>query len=103
MDVLHIEGPVQLCGEITVNGSKNAALPIMAAALLAPGTSTITGVPHLSDIAVFQALLAELGCGAQRNADGHLLIDASNITNPVGQYDTVRRILAYPQRRESTG
>ena len=37
MDIFRIEGPVRLCGKVTVNGSKNAALPIMAAAILGRG------------------------------------------------------------------
>ncbi|MFC1763631.1 UDP-N-acetylglucosamine 1-carboxyvinyltransferase [Planctomycetota bacterium] len=94
MDVLHIQGPVQLCGEVTVNGAKNAALPIMAATLLAPGISTITGVPDLSDISVFMELLRELGGQAERTDEGHLKIDATAIDNPVGEYETVRRMRA---------
>src|SRR4030042_1884947 len=48
MDVFQIEGPVRLSGHVEVNGSKNASLPIMAAALLAPGRSTLLGVPRLA-------------------------------------------------------
>ncbi|MCP4453667.1 MAG: UDP-N-acetylglucosamine 1-carboxyvinyltransferase, partial [Planctomycetes bacterium] len=59
MDVFRIQGPVQLKGQIQVNGAKNAALPIMAACLLAPGESTIQGVPDLSDINVLKDLLKE--------------------------------------------
>jgi UDP-N-acetylglucosamine 1-carboxyvinyltransferase len=94
MDVLHIEGPVQLCGEVTINGSKNAALPVMAATLLAPGESTLTGVPHLSDIAVFATLLRELGCTVERTEADHLRINASQVENPVGEYETVRKMRA---------
>ena len=62
MDVFRIEGPVQLKGQIRINGSKNAALPIMAATLLAAGPSTIRDVPDLSDISICKLLLKELGC-----------------------------------------
>ncbi len=47
MDTFRIEGPVRLSGTISVNGSKNAALPIMAAAILAPGKSVLRGAPRL--------------------------------------------------------
>ena len=70
MDVFRIEGPVRLQGNVEVNGSKNAALPIMAAAILAPGESVLMGVPNLSDISVCGELLAELGCKVARGTDG---------------------------------
>ena len=57
MDIFRIEGPVRLSGTVSVNGSKNAALPIMAAAILAPGKSILRGDPRLSDISVFGQLL----------------------------------------------
>ena len=43
MDTFHIEGPVRLEGTIDISGSKNASLPIMAAAILAPGTTILRG------------------------------------------------------------
>jgi UDP-N-acetylglucosamine 1-carboxyvinyltransferase len=52
MDIFRIEGPVRLSGSVTVNGSKNASLPIMAASILAAGKLVLRGVPHLSDISV---------------------------------------------------
>jgi UDP-N-acetylglucosamine 1-carboxyvinyltransferase len=55
---------------VEVNGSKNASLPIMAAALLAPRRSTLLGVPRLSDIAVFKELIDHLGCKVERLDDG---------------------------------
>ena len=48
MDIFEIDGPVQLSGSIDVAGSKNAALPIMAAALLAGGTTVIPNAPDLA-------------------------------------------------------
>ena len=70
MDVLHVEGPVQLKGTISVNGSKNASLPIMASAILAPGASVFKSVPNLSDIRVCAELLTALGCKVSRESDG---------------------------------
>jgi len=94
MDTFRIEGPVRLEGTVTVNGSKNASLPIMAAAILAPGTSTLKSLPHLSDISVCCELLGELGCKVTRTESGDLSIDASVIDNPIGQYDIVKRMRA---------
>ena len=72
MDVFQIEGPVRLSGHVDVNGSKNASLPIMAATLLAPGRSTLLGVPDLADIRVFNELIDQLGSKVERQADGLL-------------------------------
>lgn len=94
MDVFQIEGPVRLSGRVEVNGSKNASLPIMAATLLAPGRSTLIGVPSLADINVFRELIDQLGCKVERQADGLLAIDATTIDNPVGPYEIVRKMRA---------
>jgi len=94
MDVFRIEGPVRLAGEVAVNGSKNASLPIMAAAILAGGRSTLVGVPNLSDIRVCGELLQTLGCQVDRQADGSLAIDSTAIDNPVGDYEIVRKMRA---------
>jgi len=94
MDIFHIEGPVQLSGSVTINGSKNASLPIMAATILAPGKSSLKSVPHLSDISVCGKLLRQLGCKLTRGTDGDLCIDSTVIDNPVGDYEIVRRMRA---------
>ncbi len=93
MDVFEIEGPVRLEGTIEVGGSKNAALPIMAATILAPGKSVIEQVPCLADIAVLGQLLTSLGADVER-VNGDLHIDTSLIDNPVGEYDIVRKMRA---------
>ncbi len=61
MDVFVIEGGRQLAGSIRINGSKNAALPLMAAALLTDEPLVLTDVPNLSDIRNMTKLLTELG------------------------------------------
>ena len=94
MDIFKIEGPVKLGGRVAVSGSKNAALPIMAAALLAKGTSVIKGVPDLADIAVMRTLTRSLGADVSRKDNGDIIIDATNIDNPVGEYDIVRKMRA---------
>ena len=60
MDSLVIEGGTRLKGTARINGSKNAALPIMAGALLANGPTVLRDVPNLSDINHQVALLREL-------------------------------------------
>jgi UDP-N-acetylglucosamine 1-carboxyvinyltransferase len=92
MDIFHIEGPVRLSGSVTVNGSKNASLPIMAAAILAPGKTILKSVPHLSDIKLFSSLLSSLGCKVSRGENGDLIIDASVVDNPVGDYEIVSKM-----------
>jgi UDP-N-acetylglucosamine 1-carboxyvinyltransferase len=94
MDVFRIEGPVRLSGTVTINGSKNATLPIMAAAVLTPGKSVIKGAPRLSDISVFSQLLADIGCKVATESNGRLSIDSTTIGKPVGEYDIVRRMRA---------
>ena len=94
MDIFEIDGPVKLSGALAVAGAKNAALPIMAAALLAPGETVIPNAPNLADIRSFESLLAQLGATVRRAADGALHIDAAMIDNPVGEYDYVRKMRA---------
>ena len=94
MDVFRIEGPVQLSGTVTINGSKNASLPIMAATTLAAGKSVLKSVPNLSDISVFGKLLKRLGCKLTRNTNGDLRVDATVIDNPVGEYEIVCKMRA---------
>jgi UDP-N-acetylglucosamine 1-carboxyvinyltransferase len=93
MDVFEITGPTKLDGTVTVNGSKNASLPVMAASILAPGRSTIRNVPHLSDISVCSELLTSLGCKVARDGDA-VSIDSAVVDNPVGDYEIVRKMRA---------
>jgi UDP-N-acetylglucosamine 1-carboxyvinyltransferase len=94
MDAFQIEGPVRLQGRIRVNGSKNASLPIMAAAILAGGPCRFSGVPNLSDIRVLIELLQHLGCKVEREADGRILVDSTVIDKPFGDYEIVRKMRA---------
>jgi len=94
MDIFRIEGPVRLSGGVKIKGSKNASLPIMAAAILAAGKSVLKGVPRLSDISVLSKLLGQLGCKVTRSRDGDLCIDSTVIDNPFGDYEIVRRMRA---------
>jgi UDP-N-acetylglucosamine 1-carboxyvinyltransferase len=62
MDKIVVEGGSRLAGEIKISGAKNAALPLMAAAVLADGPSTFRNVPRLQDVATMAKLLRRLGC-----------------------------------------
>jgi len=88
-----IEGGVPLKGEVRISGAKNAALPIMTAALLAVGESIIENVPDLRDITTMARLLDQMGgrCGRDGN---RFKIDATSITNPKAPYDLVKTMRA---------
>ncbi len=94
MDSLIVEGSTRLRGKTRINGSKNAALPIMAGALLANGPSIIDDVPNLSDIQHQMALLTELGASVERSADGSMHIEVKDETNSHARYDLVRKMRA---------
>ncbi|WP_338825310.1 UDP-N-acetylglucosamine 1-carboxyvinyltransferase 1 [Moorella humiferrea] len=68
-ECLIIEGGRRLEGAVTVKGAKNAALPIMAATLLASEDCTLNGVPNLQDVATMAAVLHSLGLKIERRAD----------------------------------
>src|ERR1700722_11904291 len=67
MDSFLIRGGNRLKGTIEISGSKNSALPIMAATLMAEGKTTLKSVPRLSDIDSMCKLLGELGCHVWRH------------------------------------
>jgi UDP-N-acetylglucosamine 1-carboxyvinyltransferase len=73
MDSFVIEGGVPLRGEVRVSGAKNAALPILAATILAEGTCRIEGVPELRDIQTMLQILETLGVRAARDDDGTIV------------------------------
>ncbi|MBY9076968.1 UDP-N-acetylglucosamine 1-carboxyvinyltransferase [Paenibacillus sp. HN-1] len=69
MDKLVIEGGIPLSGTIRIHGAKNAALPILAASLLAEGVHSLGNVPKLLDIYTMLAILERLGCRAKHDGD----------------------------------
>src|SRR3954464_5373556 len=66
MDKIVVTGGRPLHGEVTVSGAKNAALPILASALLADGEHTFRNVPDLADVATMLKVLETMGCEAER-------------------------------------
>ncbi len=89
----YVEGGARLNGEVEVSGAKNAALKFVAAALLAPGTSVLHGVPRIKDIWTMLSLLDELG--VKTSFSGHTLeIDASDVDSYTAPYELVRQMRA---------
>jgi len=93
MDKLLIEGGARLTGEIAISGAKNAALPILCAALLCAEPVTFTNVPQLKDVATLLALLAQMGVKIAREGDT-VTLDASGLTNPSAPYEMVKTMRA---------
>ncbi|MBF0552549.1 MAG: UDP-N-acetylglucosamine 1-carboxyvinyltransferase, partial [Deltaproteobacteria bacterium] len=92
MDKIIIEGGRRLTGEVVISGAKNAALPCLAAAILAPGICRFHNIPNLRDIATTKKLLAKLGLTFE--GDSSLQVDASNLTDHVAPYELVKTMRA---------
>jgi UDP-N-acetylglucosamine 1-carboxyvinyltransferase len=93
LDKLLIQGGKPLHGELQVSGAKNAALPILCAALLAPDTLRLSNVPQLNDIATTKKLLVHIGIKLQRDGD-QVTLDASDITHLDAPYELVKTMRA---------
>ena len=94
MDRFVITGGKRLKGTVRVNGAKNAALPIMAASLLAEGQSTISDVPHLADVEMMGLILGSLGVAVSRNEGGDLKLCVEDESHSHARYDQVRKMRA---------
>ncbi len=95
MDKLIIQGGHELHGDIQVAGAKNAALPLMAAAVLAPGKTTLSNVPRLVDVGTMGRVLANLGLEVEFDRDaGTMSLDAANLTSDTAPYELVKTMRA---------
>ena len=94
MDKLVITGGRPLNGEVRISGAKNAALPIVAATLLAETPMTVTNVPHLQDITTSMELLSQMGVELTIGERMTIEVDASSITNPIAPYELVKTMRA---------
>ncbi len=98
MDAFVIHGGKPLKGDITVNGSKNSALPILTAALLTDQPITLHAVPKLADISNMLRLLAELGCETrdEHEHDGALSLTLQTLSaaDSHARYDIVKTMRA---------
>jgi UDP-N-acetylglucosamine 1-carboxyvinyltransferase len=104
MDKLQISGGIALRGEIAISGAKNAALPLLCAALLTREPVTFTHVPHLNDINTMLKLLEQMGVKVMRElmtndagkvgAGDTVTLDASGLNNPLAPYELVKTMRA---------
>ena len=105
MDSFLIRGGTRLKGKIEISGSKNSALPIIAATLMAKGKTTLKSVPRLSDIDSMTKLIGELGCHVYRHdspasdgdmpsLNGPLDIEVTDEKNCEARYDIVKTMRA---------
>jgi len=94
MDKLLIGGGRRLEGEIRVSGAKNAALPILAATLLADAPVRIGNVPHLQDITTTIELLGRMGVRVTIDERMRIEVDPRSIDNLVAPYELVRTMRA---------
>lgn len=95
MDKFIIEGPTPLHGTIPISGSKNAALPLMAAAVVGDGPSTLTNVPRLQDIYTFSDVIRATGADVNfYDQDGTLCINPDTIEKYEAPYELVRKMRA---------
>ncbi|MBU9812860.1 UDP-N-acetylglucosamine 1-carboxyvinyltransferase [Rahnella sp. C60] len=92
MDKFRVQGGTRLSGEVTISGAKNAALPILFAALLAEEPVELQNVPHLKDIDTTIKLLSQLGTKIERN--GSVFVDASAVNEFCAPYDLVKTMRA---------
>jgi UDP-N-acetylglucosamine 1-carboxyvinyltransferase len=94
MDRLLIEGGAPLCGEIAVSGAKNAALPILTAALLTDEPLTVANVPHLRDVTTMLDLLSGMGVTVSMDEKLGVELAARRIVEPVAPYELVKTMRA---------
>ncbi len=95
MQVLRVTGGARLAGEVSVVGAKNSVLKLMAAALLAPGETTIANLPAISDVTTMHELLGRLGCEVTESVHGR--VDSVRVKVPErptseAPYELVRKI-----------
>ncbi len=98
MDRIWIKGGRPLRGDIQISGAKNAALPLMTAALLSDQGLLLRNVPDLHDIATMSGLLARLGVAIEPRDEGaavpDFLLTAAKIADTCAPYDLVRKMRA---------
>jgi UDP-N-acetylglucosamine 1-carboxyvinyltransferase len=93
VDKLRIVGGRALQGEVRISGAKNAALPIMCAALLTSRPLDLANVPHLMDISTMAKLLGQMGVQVEISKE-KLLLNANTISDPTASYELVKTMRA---------
>jgi UDP-N-acetylglucosamine 1-carboxyvinyltransferase len=93
MDKIQIQGGRPLNGTVAISGAKNAALPLLAATLLTPGTHILHNVPDLRDTRTMIKLLETLGATAERSGST-VEVDTTGLTGAEAPYDLVKTMRA---------
>ncbi|HUU11871.1 MAG TPA: UDP-N-acetylglucosamine 1-carboxyvinyltransferase [Phycisphaerae bacterium] len=94
MDAMVVTGGNRLVGRVRAGGAKNAALPIMAASILADGPMRLRGVPDLADIRTMGRLLTALGVRVERKPGGDMVLQSRRGGSCVAPYDIMRTMRA---------
>ena len=94
MKKLKIQGGNSLSGEISISGSKNAALSIIAASIMTEERVVLENIPHLEDITTMVRLIAGMGVSITLVDDNKLVLDSSKIRNFMAPYDLVKTMRA---------
>jgi len=94
VDRLRITGGAPLNGEVTISGAKNAALPILCAALLTPDAVQLSNVPMLDDVRTMLHLLRSMGVAVETPDDHSVRLDASQVQRPQAPYELVKTMRA---------
>lgn len=92
MEAVTVRGGARLRGSVSVSGAKNAALPIMAAVLLAPGRHRIRNVPRLRDVVTTCRLLDSVG--ARCSGEGEITVDTGEVSSAEAPYELVKTMRA---------
>ena len=94
MDIIRVEGGHAIEGSVCVSGAKNSALKLMAATLLAPGKTTLTNVPNISDVHVMGKVLKRMGATIEVADEHSLVIDTSSVDSWEAPYELVAKMRA---------
>jgi UDP-N-acetylglucosamine 1-carboxyvinyltransferase len=94
MDRFRVTGGQRLVGEVRITGAKNSALKLMAASLLAEGTTVLDDAPRILDVEIMSELLRRLGCEVEGETTGTVRIDVPAAPRFEADYDLVRSMRA---------
>lgn len=94
MEQLCIEGGLPLSGQVRISGAKNAALPILCAAILSRSPLRISNVPHLRDVTTMLGLLAQMGVTVSLDEGSAVELNAGALNNAVAPYELVKTMRA---------
>jgi UDP-N-acetylglucosamine 1-carboxyvinyltransferase len=94
VDLIAVQGGRRLVGEIPISGAKNAALPLLASALLSEDECVLTNVPNLRDVTTTLKLLRHLGASAQADGAGRVSVTAGTVSSADAPYELVKTMRA---------